>query len=177
MSKKDKLTDRQELFCKEYVIDLNATQAAIRAGYSQNTANEQGSQNLAKLSIQERLAELQKKRFERLEITADQVLREYAKIAFIDIRKFYDEEGNLKPIHKLDDDAAASLAGIDIDEIFEWIDGSKHNVGQTKKIKLQNKLAALEAISKHIGFFEKDNEQGNKIMMPVNNIILSKKNK
>jgi phage terminase small subunit len=53
-----KLTDKQEMFCKEYLIDLNATQAAIRAGYSKKTANEQGSQNLVKLSIQKRIAEL-----------------------------------------------------------------------------------------------------------------------
>lgn len=75
-----KLTDKQEMFCKEYLIDLNATQAAIRAGYSEKTANEQGSQNLAKLSIQDRLAELKANREERLQIDADWVLSQAVKV-------------------------------------------------------------------------------------------------
>lgn len=70
-----KLTDKQEKFCQEYLIDLNATQAAIRAGYSKKTANEQGAQNLAKLSVQARLKELQSARQERTEITQDYVLK------------------------------------------------------------------------------------------------------
>lgn len=69
-----KLTAKQEMFCKEYIIDLNATQAAIRAGYSQDTAKEIGCQNLTKLNIQERIAELQKDRLERVQIDADYVI-------------------------------------------------------------------------------------------------------
>jgi phage terminase small subunit len=75
-----KLTDKQEMFCKEYIIDLNATQAAIRAGYSEKTANEQGCQNLAKLSIQERIAELKEDREKRLVIDADWVLQQAVKV-------------------------------------------------------------------------------------------------
>lgn len=70
-----KLTDKQELFCKEYLIDLNATQAAIRAGYSKKTAQEIGSENLSKPMIQERISELQDSRNERLQIDADWVLK------------------------------------------------------------------------------------------------------
>lgn len=75
-----KLTDKQEMFCKEYIIDLNATQAAIRAGYSEKTANEQGCQNLAKLNIQERIAELKEDREKRLVIDADWVLQQAVKV-------------------------------------------------------------------------------------------------
>lgn len=70
-----KLTDKQEQFCQEYLIDLNATQAAIRAGYSEKTANEQGAQNLAKLSIQARIKELQDARQQRVQIDQDYVLK------------------------------------------------------------------------------------------------------
>lgn len=70
-----KLTDKQEQFCQEYLIDLNATQAAIRAGYSEKTANEQGARLLANVSIQTRLKELQSARQERTEITQDYVLK------------------------------------------------------------------------------------------------------
>lgn len=74
------LTDKQETFCREYLIDLNATQAAIRAGYSENTAQEQGSQNLSKLIIQKRIAELKAERNGRLQIDADYVLQQAVKL-------------------------------------------------------------------------------------------------
>jgi len=74
------LTDKQEMFCREYLIDLNATQAAIRAGYSKKSANEQGAQNLAKLSIAQRIIELKAERNERVEVNADYVLRRLVEI-------------------------------------------------------------------------------------------------
>jgi phage terminase small subunit len=72
---KVKLTAKQEMFCKEYIIDLNATQAAIRAGYSKDTATEIGCENLTKPNIQKRISELSKDRNEKLEITAIEVLK------------------------------------------------------------------------------------------------------
>lgn len=76
-----KLTPKQERFVDEYLIDLNATAAAKRAGYSEKTANEIGTQNLVKLSIQEAIAERQKDRQERTEITQDWVVKNLKKIA------------------------------------------------------------------------------------------------
>jgi phage terminase small subunit len=153
------LTDKQIRFCEEYLIDLNATQAAIRAGYSEKTANEQGSQNLAKLSIQERITELKKERSTRTEITSDRVLQEMARLAFLDHRKFYDENGNLKAIPDLDDDTAAALAGF---EQLEEKTGSGDVLGFTKKIKTHDKSKVLEMLGRHLGMFEKDNDQQNK---------------
>lgn len=69
-----KLTPKQEMFCREYLVNLNATQAAIRSGYSERTANEQGSRLLTKVSVQERIQELKKERACRVEVTADYVL-------------------------------------------------------------------------------------------------------
>lgn len=74
MSETGKLTDKMEKFCNEYMIDLNATQAAIRAGYSEDTARQIGSENLSKPSISDRIADLMAKRSSRVEITADYVL-------------------------------------------------------------------------------------------------------
>ncbi len=82
-----KLTAKQERFCTEYIIDLNATQAAIRAGYSVKTANRIASENLSKLDIQRKIQELQQKRAERTEITQDRVLKELAGIGFAPITK------------------------------------------------------------------------------------------
>lgn len=77
-----KLTDKQEIFCKEYIIDFNATRAAEAAGYSKKTARFQGSENLSKPYIQCRIKELTADRNERTEITADRVVQELAKFAF-----------------------------------------------------------------------------------------------
>jgi len=76
----EKLTDRQAAFCREYLIDLNATQAAIRAGYSKKTAQEIGAQNLSKLIIQQKIASLNQPRLEKAEIDADYVLRQAVKL-------------------------------------------------------------------------------------------------
>ena len=77
-----KLTDKQKIFCKEYIIDFNATRAAEAAGYSKKTAYASGAENLRKPQIQEEIARLTKGRNERLEVTADRVVQELAKIGF-----------------------------------------------------------------------------------------------
>ena len=83
----DELNDKQKQFCREYIVDLNGTQAAIRAGYSKKTSNEQAARLLAKVSIQTYVKELIEKRAKKTEITAERVLQEYARIAFVDLRK------------------------------------------------------------------------------------------
>ncbi len=80
------LTDRQARFCEEYLIDLNATQAAIRAGYSEKTANEQGARLLANVSVQEKIAELKAERAKRTEMTQDSVIQELAAVARAEIK-------------------------------------------------------------------------------------------
>ena len=80
------LTDRQARFCEEYLIDLNATQAAIRAGYSEKTAREQAAQNLSKLNIQEKIVELKAERSKRTEITQDSVIQELAAVARAEVK-------------------------------------------------------------------------------------------
>lgn len=82
-----KLTPKQERFCREYIIDFNATQAAIRAGYSKKTANQIGPANLVKLGIQETIAVLVKELQEKTGITAEQVVEELTKIAFATVKK------------------------------------------------------------------------------------------
>lgn len=82
-----KLTTKQERFCREYIIDLNATRAAIRAGYSEKTANRIASENLSKLDIQEKIRQLQQKIEARTEITQDKVLNELANIGFAEPSK------------------------------------------------------------------------------------------
>jgi len=137
------------------MVDLNGTQAAIRAGYSQNTANEQASQNLAKLNIQERVAELQKEISERNKITVDECVGMLATMARFDIANIYDEEGNAKDIHSIDADTRMAIESLDSEEMV--IDGMK--IGETKKIKMSSRRLNIIELMKHLGGYEKDNSQ------------------
>ena len=150
------LNEKQTRFCQEYVIDLNATQAAIRAGYSKKTAYSQGQRLLKHDEVQEKIQEIKKERGRRCEITQDRVLLEYARLAFFDPRKLFDDEGNPKDVSALDDDTAAALAGLDV---VKEIDPDSGVTSYTKKYKVANKLGALDSLAKHLGLLngQKDN--------------------
>lgn len=81
------MTPRQQRFCYEYVLDLNATKAAMRAGYSERTANKIASQLMKKQEIKATIDELKKNNLEELQITRERVLQEIAAIAFMPIGK------------------------------------------------------------------------------------------
>lgn len=149
---------KQILFVQEYLIDLNATQAAIRAGYKHPDI---GRQLLTKTHVQEAIQKAMDARATRTEITQDLVLNEYAKIAFLDPRKFFDGRGHLIPIHELDDDTAASLAGMDVITKYTKDEDGNPEPELIKKIKIADKLKALQDVGKHLGFFKEDNEQRN----------------
>lgn len=153
------LTDKQRRFCEEYLIDLNATQAAIRAGYSKDSAMEQGYQLLQKTSVSEFIQERQKQLQNKLHISQERVLQEYAKIAFADPRKFFDNAGNPMRIEDLDDDTAGALAGFEVVVDKTEKDDETFEESATKKIKFWDKRKALEDLAKHLGMFEKDNSQ------------------
>jgi len=114
MSGKPKLTPKQEMFCKEYIIDLNATQAAIRAGYSEKTANEQGARLLANVSISEKIRELINQRSARVEITADYVLQTIKDTIerCAQAEPVFDKQGNQTGEYKFD--SAAVLKGAEL---------------------------------------------------------------
>lgn len=150
------LTDKQRRFVDEYLVDLNATQAAIRAEYSEKTARQQGQRLLTNVDIQAAIQEARAQQQERTQITADAVLREYAKIAFFDPRKLFQDNGQPKDITMLDDDTAGALAGLDVLEEYEGSGRDREFVGYTKKYKIADKLRALDALGKHLGLFDKD---------------------
>lgn len=149
------LTPKQDRFVAEYLVDLNATQAAIRAGYSQKTAYSMGQRLLKNVEVQTAIQAAMNVRSKRVEITQDRVLQEYARMAFFDPRKLFDDEGNPKHITELDDDTAAALVGLDV---VKEVDPDSGDVTYTKKYKLANKLGALDSLGKHLGMFDgKDN--------------------
>lgn len=95
----NKLTPKQELFCKEYLKDLNARQAAVRAGYSEKTATVIGAENLTKPYIAEYIAKLKLERSERVQVDSDWVLEQAKKSFEVNAKLLYDEDGNAKMVN------------------------------------------------------------------------------
>ena len=154
-----KLTMKQEKFCQEYVIDLNGTQAAIRAGYSEPTAQEQSSRLLSNVIIKDRVEALQSKIQERTEITADSVVKELAKIGFMSIDELYNESGDIKAVHSLSDKAKASVSSVKITEKAIVCDETSKVIERTTEMRLWDKGKALVELRKHLGIFSEDNRQ------------------
>ncbi|MCX4025065.1 terminase small subunit [Endozoicomonas sp. SM1973] len=156
-----KLTPKQAMFVKEYLVDLNATQAAIRAGYSAKTASEQGARLLGNVKIQAALGEVQQKRGNRLDVTADRIEKELAKIAFshitdvIDWREITLESNEDEPNHS----AAIACQSIrlkDSDTLSPEVTATIQEISQTAhgvKVKLYDKLKALELLGRRHGIF------------------------
>lgn len=153
------LTFQQRVFVAEYIKDRNGTQAAIRAGYSANSAQEQSSVLLSKPMIKASIEAFVIRAEEKAVLTIERTLREVARLAFFDPRKLLNPDGSPKPINELDDDTAAGLAGMDIQEQFEGSGAERVFVGYVKKYKIADKNSALEKAMKHLGLYEKDNAQ------------------
>lgn len=156
------LTPKQEAFVREYLIDLNATQAAIRAGYSAKTARAVGSENLTKPDIAAAIAEAKTERSERTKIDADWLLQRFAEDVDADIADLYDDNGGLKPVHEWPMPFRKGLvAGIDIEEIREQ--GAV--VGVIRKVKLADRTKVKELIGRHIdvGAFKDKVEHSGKV--------------
>ena len=168
-----KLTAKQQAFVEEYLIDLNATQAAIRAGYSETTARKIGQENLTKPDIAKAIGEAKAKRSERTQINADWLLNRLAEEAEADIADLYSESGALKPVHLWPKIWRQGLvAGVDVEQQYAFVDGDKVPDGVITKIKLSDRVKRLELIGKHvaIGAF-KDNE----IVLPGNiNLVVNR---
>lgn len=148
------LTPKQAEFVRQYLVDLNATQAAIRAGYSARTAEWIGPQLLGKTHVAKAVQAAIEARSRRTEISADRVLEEYAKLAFLDPRRFYDADGNLVPIHQLPAEVAAAIAGMDVvtEKAGKDVDGNPE-FATVRKIKLADKKGALDSVARHLGMF------------------------
>jgi phage terminase small subunit len=147
-----KLTPKQDMFVQEYLIDLNATQAAIRAGYSPATANEQGSRLLANASVAAAVERAKAERSARIGLTADRILEELSVIAFAHMGQFaeWGPSGvRFKP--------SADVDGRAVAEVKETT--TQH--GGSQGIKLHDKVASLKLLGQHIGMFVERHEHRN----------------
>lgn len=140
-----KLTAKQEMFVSEYLKDLNATQAAIRAGYSEKTANRIATENLSKLVIQEAIAKGKQKRLEETKVDANYVLKRLIEIDEMDVCDILDNVGNFKPIVEWPKCWRRTISGLDIQELMV---GDVETV--MRKIKWPDKVKNLELLGKHI---------------------------
>lgn len=147
MTAEKKLTPKQQRFVEEYLIDLNATQAAVRAGYSEKTAYSIGEENLKKPVIAKEIERALNERSKRTEITADMVLAELARIGFSNMAHYakWNPDGvTLTDSDNLTDDAARCVA-----EVSQTVTAE----GGTVKFKLHDKVSALEKLGRHLGMF------------------------
>jgi len=158
------LTAKQEMFAKEYIVDLNAAQAAIRAGYSERTAKQIGQENLTKPDLQQYIQDLMDERSKRVEITADMVMREYAKLGFSNITDFLKVEETDVVIELVGegDSKRAITQMVQTVRIFETDTIDRHKldavseIKQTKdgiSLKLHDKKGALDSMARHLGMF------------------------
>ena len=143
---KGRLTSRQELFCNEYIVDFNAKQAPIRAGYSKNSATEIGYDCLRLPHVSERIADLQSERMLRVKIDADYVLNRLKSIDEMDLIDILTEDMALKPISEWPEVWRRTLTAIDIQTIGKGGDA----IGIMSKIKWPDKVKNLELLGRHI---------------------------
>ena len=139
------MTKKQKLFCEEYLIDLNATQAAIRAGYSPETAGSIGNENLTKPEIRAHIDRAMAERSRRTGVNADRVVQELAKIAFVNASDVIDPETATIRVGALPEDTAA-IQSVKVKTFGED--------GLEREIKMADKLKALELLGKHMGMFK-----------------------
>lgn len=141
------MTDKQKRFVEEYLIDLNATQAAIRAGYKPDSANKVGAELLGKTRVSEAIAKAMADRSKRTGVNADRIVTELAKIAFANAGDIIDPvDGRIK-----EDAAPEDLAAIQSIKV-KTMDGAKMS-SMEREVKLSEKTKALELLGKHIGMW------------------------
>lgn len=144
------LTAKQQRFVIEYLVDLNATQAAIRAGYAAKGAKDQAYQLMQRPEIAAAIKEAMEARNQRTKVDADYVLNRLTEIDQMDLLDILDDDMSIKPLSKWPKVWRQSLSGFDIAEIFEGVGKDRDLVGLMKKIKWPDKVKNLELLGKHV---------------------------
>lgn len=145
------LTPKQQRFVEEYLLDLNATAAARRAGYSLKTAEWQGPQLLAKTHVAAAIAAAQQARSERTKVDADWLLMRLHEEAEADLADLYSPDGSLKPVHEWPEVWRKGLvAGVEVLEEFSGSGREREQIGWVKKVKLADRVKVKELIGRHV---------------------------
>lgn len=144
------LTAKQQRFIAEYLIDLNAAQAAIRAGYAVKGAKDQAYQLMQRPEVVAAIKEAIEARNQRVQVDADYVLNRLTEIDQMDLLDILDDDMSIKPLSKWPKVWRQSLSGFDIAEMFEGVGKERDLVGLMKKIKWPDKVKNLELLGKHV---------------------------
>lgn len=162
---KSNLTAKQEAFCQEYLVDLNATGAARRAGYSEESVSAIGWENLRKPEIQARISLLREELGIKNGNLAQRVINELIKVAFSNVQDYVSSENTIKDLSQIDLQQAAAISSMKT--TTTRIVGAEKGAPverETVEFKLWNKIDALEKIGKHLGIFEADNKQKSQVI-------------
>lgn len=152
---------KQARFCAEYLVDLNATQAAIRAGYSAKTAHAQGHRLLRDAEVQTRLDELRTRRAERVEVKADDVLRELLHLSTVDIGAAFAEDGTPLPLKDIPEKVRRALSGVEV--TTKLADDGR--VATVTKLRFWDKTKGLELLGKHLKLFTEKVEHSGQVTL------------
>ncbi|CAB4200483.1 Terminase small subunit [uncultured Caudovirales phage] len=153
------LNPKQEKFVAEYLVDLNATQAAIRSGYAAGSAQVTGSRLLSHAIVSQAIAARQGRAMKKLDISVERILLERARLAFFDPRKLLDNTGRPLALQDLDDDTAAAIAGLKVSDKYETPpDGGERIQSTVLEYKLADKNASLTALEKVNGMYSSGDE-------------------
>jgi phage terminase small subunit len=163
------LTAKQERFVAEYLIDLNATQAAIRAGYSEKTATEQGSRLLTNVKVQQAITKGQNKTAEKLEITKDRIVEELAKIGFSNMLDYMRAGSDGDPYLDFSDLTREQAAALSEVTVEDFKDGRGEDARDVRRIKfkLHDKKGALVDLAKMLGFMVEKHEHSGPDGAPI----------
>lgn len=145
------MNKKQRRFAEQYLLDLNATQAAIRAGYSEKTAHSQGPRLLDNVEVADYIKKKMDERSERTKIDADWVLKRLGEEAEADLLDILTEEGSLKPVSEWPLIWRQGLVdGIDIEELYEGRGAERENIGRVYKVKMGHRIKRVELIGRHV---------------------------
>ena len=144
------LRPKHARFVQEYLVDLNATQAAIRAGYSAKTADREGYRLLRNAEISAAVQAGQQARLQEAGLTATRVLEELRRVGFMNIRGLFEADGRLKPVTEWSEEHLAAVASVDIVTVAR----EDAPPAQVHELRLWNKVAALDTLAKHFGLLK-----------------------
>lgn len=164
-----KLSPKQNAFVAEYLVDGNGVQAARRAGYkgTDEVLASVAHENLRKPQIAKAVAEAQARRQQRLDLQADDILRELLRLARTDIGQAYDEKGRLKPIHEMPEDVRRAISGVKVFEEFEGTGKDRVQIGEVREVKFWDKVKGLELLGKHLKLFTEKVEHSGTVKIAV----------
>lgn len=147
--KSGELSGKQRLFIAEYLKDKNATKAAIRAGYSKNTAQQIGSRLLSNVVIKAEISKRLGKIEEECLISVKEIVEELKRVGMLDVTRAFDGKGKLLPIAEIPEDTRRAMAGFEVEDIVVL----SEKIGTTKKVRFHDKVRALELLGKYKKMF------------------------